>query len=90
MRTSLLAFLDDLGIGRSKFHETVTKAWVMAVRHFMELSADSTSSQAFIAANPRLLDTQIMLSHYFAEVLFSQDARASFVQPDLAAIPKHA
>ena len=89
MKHSLLAFLDHLGIGRSKFHGTITRAWIMAVRHFMEISPLSKSSLDFIAVNPRLLDSNIMLRHYSAQVLFSQDARAKFVQPDLAAIPEH-
>lgn len=43
---------------------------------------------AFVAANPRLLDSRIMLEHYSAEVLFSPEARQSFVQPDVRAIPE--
>ena len=89
MKSSLLAYLQHVGVGRSKFHETITKAWIMAVRHFMEQSDPAASSQEFVAANPRLLDTKIMLKHYSAEVLFSQEARAAFVQPDISAIPLH-
>jgi hypothetical protein len=89
MKDSLLAFLGHLGAGDSKFHETITRAWVMAVRHFMEESPGTASAQEFVAANPRLLDTSIMLSHYSAEVLYSQHAKSSFVQPDLASIPRH-
>ena len=44
---------------------------------------------AFMAANPRLLDSKIMLSHYSAEVLFSPGARQAFVQPDIQSIPEH-
>ena len=87
MRAALLNFLDHNGIARSKFHETLTRAWVLAVRHFMDKSA-STSASDFIAKNPELLDSKIMLTHYSASVLFSQDARASFVEPDLDPIPK--
>jgi hypothetical protein len=90
MKGALLAFLEHLGIGNSKFHETVTRAWILAVRHFMARSPDTASSQAFIAANPRLLDTRLMLRHYSEDLLFSQDARTSIVHPDLAAIPAHA
>lgn len=89
MKSSLLAFVDHLGVGRSKFHETMTQAWILAVRHFMELSPRSTSASEFIAANPHLLDTKIMLKHYSAELLFSEEARAAFVRPDIAPIPEH-
>src|SRR5580765_5341691 len=50
MREGLLRFLEHHGLPRSKFHETITRAWVLAVRHFMERST-STSSADFIARN---------------------------------------
>jgi hypothetical protein len=86
MREALLNFIERNGIPRSKFHETITRAWVLAVRHFMS-KAGSTSFADFIARNPELLDSKIMLTHYSASVLFSPDARASFVEPDLDPIP---
>jgi hypothetical protein len=89
MKSSLLAFVDHVGVGRSKFHETITQAWILAVRHFMELSPDSASAAEFLAANPRLLDARIMLRHYSAELLFSHEARAAYVPPDIAPIPEH-
>jgi hypothetical protein len=88
MRGALLNFIEHNGIPRSKFHETITRAWVLAVRHFMNKSS-STSFQDFIAKNRELLDSKIMLTHYSASVLFSSDARASFVEPDLDPIPRH-
>jgi hypothetical protein len=36
------------------------------------------------------LDSKIMLTHYSAAVLFSADARAAFVQPDVDPIPRRA
>ena len=89
MKSALLAFLNHLGVGTSKYHQTITRAWIMAVRHFMEMSAPCASAQTFIERNPQLLDSRIMLSHYSAEVLFSPRARADFVQPDVQAIPDH-
>ena len=86
MRDALLKFLEHNSIPRSKFHETLTRAWVLAVRHFMNRSI-SASAAEFIAKNPELLDSKIMLTHYSASVLFSPDARASFVEPDLDPIP---
>jgi len=87
MREGLLNFIEHNGIPRSKFHETITRAWVLAVRHFMDKSS-STSFQDFIAKNQVLLDSKIMLTHYSASVLFSSDARESFVEPDLDPIPR--
>ena len=86
MRDALLKVLEHNNVPRSKFHETLTRAWVLAVQHFMNRST-STSAADFIAKNPELLDSKIMLTHYSASVLFSADARASFVEPDLDPIP---
>src|SRR5689334_10027038 len=87
MREALLKFIAHHGIPSSKFHETLTRAWVLAVRHFMDRSP-SSSSMDFLSQNQQLLDSTIMLTHYSASVLFSPDARASFVEPDLDPIPR--
>jgi hypothetical protein len=89
MKKSLLAFLAHAGVGEAKYHETMTRAWIMAVAHFMAQSAPCASAEVFIAANPRLLDSKIMLTHYSAAVLFSPEARQAFVDPDIQSIPKH-
>ncbi len=87
MRESLVAFLGHHGIDAAKYHETITRAWILAVRHFMDRTPHSDSADAFIDANPVLLDSKIMLTHYSAEVLFSAEARARFIEPDLQQIP---
>ena len=89
MREALLAFLRHNDIAVSKYHETLTRSWILAVRHFMARSSACASADEFIAANPELLDPKIMLTHYSADVLFSDRARAAFVEPDLSRIPRH-
>jgi hypothetical protein len=89
MRDALRGFLNRYNIETSKYHETMTRAWIMAVRHFMETSPDSDSSEKFIEQNPRMLDAKIMMKHYSAEVIFSDEARAKFVEPDRAPIPRY-
>ena len=89
MKQALLAFLAHLGIGPSKYHETITRAWIMAVSHFMNETEACESATAFMALNPRLLNSKIMLKHYSAEVLFSPQAREEFIQPDVRPIPRH-
>jgi hypothetical protein len=61
----------------------------MAVRHFMERTPASASADEFIEANPALLDSKIMLTHYSAELLFSPEARSAFKEPDQDPIPRH-
>jgi hypothetical protein len=89
MRSALRSFLAHLGIDASKYHDTLTRAWVMAVRHFMEKTPAADSADAFIYQNPQMLDSKIMLSHYSAELLFSDEARARFMEPDLESIPEY-
>jgi hypothetical protein len=89
MRSALQAFLRHHGIAPEKYHETLTRAWILAVRHFMERLSGSGSAEEFMAANPELLDSRIMLTHYSATVLFSAEARASFVDPDTSPIPRY-
>ena len=89
MRTALLAFLQHHKIPASKYHATMTRAWILAVRHFMALTPHAESADAFIRANPRLLDGKIMLTHYSASLPFSPEARAGFVEPDHSPIPRY-
>lgn len=89
MRDALLRFLDRHGITATKYHETMTRAWILAVRHFLEKTATARSADEFIDAHPQMLDPAIMLTHYSADRLFSDEARADFIEPDLDPIPRH-
>ncbi len=87
MRAALMGFLRRNGIAISKYHETLTRAWILAVRHFMESSPPASSADGFIEANPSLLDSKIMMTHYSAELLFSEEARGRYVEADIDPIP---
>lgn len=86
MKGALLAFLAHLGVGESKYHETITRARVMAVDHFMDRSESCSSYADLVRQSPQLLDRTIMLTHYSAELLFSPGARHAFVAPDIQSI----
>jgi len=88
MRAALVSFLSHHGIPASKYHATLTRAWILAVDHFMHRSTKASSADDFIARSPLLLDSKIMLTHS-AELLFSDRARADFVEPNLDPIPRH-
>ncbi|NVK28245.1 MAG: hypothetical protein HWE14_09385 [Flavobacteriia bacterium] len=90
MRDTIISLLKHVGVEPSqKYHETLTKAWVLAVHHLMKNTDSSESADDFIEKNKVLLDSSIMMTHYSAGVLFSEQARSSFVAPDLDPIPRH-
>lgn len=87
MRSALRSFLARNGVPEGKYHETLTRSWLLAVAHFMDKAAPATSFDGFLRQDNRLLDTRIMLTHYSKDTLFSDAARATFVAPDVQAIP---
>ncbi len=88
MRNALLGLLKKAGIDpSSKFHETLIRAWLLAVQYSMNQTEESDSADNFINKNPKMLDSKIMMTHYSAEVLFSDKARSGFVEPNLEPIP---
>lgn len=88
MRDTLIGLLKHAGVDPSaKYHETLTKAWILAIHHFMKNTSYSESADHFIDQNPDMLDSKIMMTHYSAEVLFSEQARREFVAPNLDPIP---
>jgi hypothetical protein len=56
----------------------------------MHRSPAASSADDFIERNAPLLDPKNMLTHYSADLLFSDQARAEFVEPNLDPIPRHA
>jgi hypothetical protein len=89
MKDTLHQFIFYHGGDPSKYHETITKAWILAVRHFMNKAGASSSADELIERSPKMLDTKIMMTHYSAKALFSDKARTAFVEPDLDAIPRY-
>lgn len=89
MRSAIQDFLRSNSVDQSKYHETLTASWIHAVRHFIELAPTVGSFAELLEVDGRLLDKSIMLTHYTAERLFSDDARAHFLAPDLQPIPTH-
>ena len=89
MSRTLRQLLDFNQVDASKYHQTLTQAWIYAVLHFMTKTPGCSSSTAFIEASPQLLNPQIMESHFSPEVLFSERARTLAVQPDRQPIPNY-
>jgi len=89
-RTSLQGFLSRNHIDPSKFHETLTQAWLQAVWYFMQRFGRTSSSDEFLAKSQVLHDSKVMLTHYSRDVLFGEEARRQFVVPNLDPIPRGA
>ena len=79
----LLDFVKGLG-AEEKFHYSLTIAAVKAVGHFIEKSR-SNDFKTFINEFPRLKThfREIIGQHYSDSLIYSREARASFIQPDL-------
>jgi len=71
---------------RHKYHETVTVAFVRVVAGHMR---KGESWDEFKVRIDDLLDTEspVLLKFYSSELLFSSEARNSFVEPDLQDLP---
>ena len=89
MRDALHGVLARNGIDPAKYHETLTRAWILAVRHFLAKSPEVRSTDELLARHPEMLDAKIMNTHYSTGLLFSPAARAGFVEPDLDPIPRY-
>lgn len=92
LRASLHAFIHRNGVDPAKYHDTLTRAWILAVHHFMHRPGDTAARCAddFLATHERLLNKDLLQHHYSPDVLGSPEARAHFVEPDLQPIPRHA
>ncbi len=87
METGLRDFLAHLGAPASKYHHTLTEAWLRAVQHFIDRAGPTADFEQFLEIASQLLDKEIMGTHYSPDLLWSDAARASFVEPDLQPIP---
>lgn len=70
-----------------KYHETMTRFWVRIVAHMAHARPDIQSFEQFLAAFPQLLDKSLPLRHWERETMFSPAARATWIEPDVAALP---
>jgi hypothetical protein len=69
----------------ARYHDTLTTAWARVVGH--HAVAGGEDFDAFLDAHPDLLRRDLLLAHYSRERLFSDAARARFVEPDLLPLP---
>lgn len=83
IQSQLQNYVSHLG-ETDKYHVTVTLVAMKAVYHFMKRST-TTDFSAFIVENPRLKThfKELIKSHYSFDIFSSEEARTSFLPPDL-------
>jgi hypothetical protein len=80
MRDAIRRFAAAAGVPR-KYHETITVLWM---RLLADVKAAGASGElaGVLRAHPALADKDLPLQYYSRELLFSDDARAAWVEPD--------
>ena len=71
----------------SGYHETLTVAWARLVAEAIRRTPPVASFDEFLAANPELLEKTFVLRYYSRPLLFSAEARRSWVEPDRESLP---
>ncbi|MGB0717288.1 MAG: hypothetical protein ACPGXK_15530, partial [Phycisphaerae bacterium] len=69
------------------YHETITVAFMSLVGEALQRDEWVSDSALFLRCHAHLLDQGILDRHYSNELLFSAEARASFVAPDREPLP---
>ncbi len=70
------------------YHETITQAWLRLVQFVLLESGHSDNADAFCDAHPELSQPKILRLYYSRERIMSQEAKTSFLGPDLAPFPQ--
>ncbi|MGH9967795.1 MAG: hypothetical protein ACREBG_08145 [Pyrinomonadaceae bacterium] len=84
IRAGLLRFLDHHGVGRAKFHETLTVFWIKSVLGVLEgLDPNLSLLEITNTVVERLGSSQLVFEYYSRERLQSDEARNCYVEPDL-------
>jgi hypothetical protein len=85
MRAGLYRFLDHYGNDRQKYHETITLFWIKLVRGFMNRAGTRGRHLAGLASDLAAThpDSRLIYAYYSKELLSSDEARTSWVEPDL-------
>ncbi len=72
----------------SGYHETVTTAWARVIQTTMNAHGPIASFEEFVSANPHLLQKTLLRLYYTRERILTPAAKATFVEPDLAPLPR--
>ncbi|MHC5023230.1 MAG: GNAT family N-acetyltransferase [Planctomycetota bacterium] len=70
------------------YHETVTQAWMRIINATMRAHGAAASADDFCNANPHLLRRSLLRAFFTRDRLLAPEAKSSFVEPDLAPLPR--
>lgn len=87
MRTGLRKFIAHHG--KNGYHETITEFWLRLVEHAIREGKPAEGEVVALVSQVvrRFRDKNLIYAHYSRERLATPDAKASRLEPDLAAIP---
>lgn len=68
------------------YNETMTRFWIRLLAHVADATGAATVDEA-IAKLPMLLDKNLAQRHWSRTSMFGPEARAVWVEPDLAPLP---
>jgi hypothetical protein len=72
----------------SGYHETLTVAWMRILAATMAGYGPEADAAAFFEAHPHLLSKVLLRLYYTRDRIMSAEARAGWVEPDLAPLPR--
>jgi N-formylglutamate deformylase len=71
----------------TKYHHTITLAWMQVVRHAVCSSPAALHFTSFLNLNPHLLNQRLLADYYSPELLNSEGARQDWRDPDRRPLP---
>jgi hypothetical protein len=84
MRASIFRFVDHHQVGRAKYNETITLFWLKAVESFLQRSGRGQPLlQRVNGLIEALGDSRLVFEYYSRELLWSEEAKRGWVEPDL-------
>lgn len=86
IKKGILDILNYVGVDTSKYHETMTYAWVLIVNYFMNETNGCKSFEEFISLNPKLLNKEILYRHYSKELINSDKSKKEILEADIQKI----
>jgi len=86
-RNGIRKFAADKG-ALAKYHETITQFWLQIVYHAIQTRPNISDFNEFLDAFPFLSNTALFTKHWRQVTIQSIAARANWVEPDLAPLPR--